>query len=612
MGVYTRIKEAKMSFRWAVTWMLAGGCVGAYAPARPAPPPPLTHNHERLSLERAVKLPHPSVRAVMLLANEYMSAGQDGLGYAYFTERAAGGEPLFVALSGLFAARIAGEVPLLRRVAWVEGAIEKLDRAVAATAASPGLERYLRGIVYADLPARFGKAATAISDLEWMLSRKEHFPPGLLRGAWAGLAKAYRRSGRGADAERARAQASDGGALASDFSVGARSGFRFGPKSVVEPVPGIWVVRGYDFADLAFVATDDGLVAIDAGTTQESVKEALQALRARTELPIRHVIITHAHWDHIGGIAEVARDGAEVIAQSQFEKELAVVNGVTVPFRFFFGRDAHGPYSLSPTRLIEGPETLTIGGKRFELIPAHGGETADALLIHLPDEHVVFVGDVFMPYLGAPFAAEGSPEGLLDAIERLGALQPRRLIHGHTPLTENFQMPVLAPLGAALDEVRRATLAAIYQGRPLAATLDEDRLPESLGAHPDAVLPFLLMRDNLIKRIYAQHTGYWKTDGEGMEVFSPLELGRALDLVADGRVDAFARAARSLVRRGDFGMALRVAELGLAAHPDERALVDARLAALQGLRVKYQIANPFKFLIYSEMAGRELSAAPGR
>jgi glyoxylase-like metal-dependent hydrolase (beta-lactamase superfamily II) len=564
--------------KWSFLLMLSG-CVGAYAPAKPAPPPPLTRNHERSTLERAVRFPHPSPRVVMLLANEYLSAGQDRLGYEYF--KSAGEDPLSVALTGMFAARMAGEVPLLQRVAWVESAIARLDRAVAA---EPGLTRYLRGVVLAGLPARFGRTQMAIDDLEWVLKNQEKFPPGLRRGAQAALAKT---SG-----------------LATDYSVGEKEGLRFSPKRIVEPAPGIWVVRGYDFADLSFVATDDGLVAIDAGTTRESLRAALEALREKTSLPVRHVIVTHAHWDHIGGIAELA--GAEVIAQRHFGDELEVVNGLSVPFRFFFGRDARGPYSLSPIRVVSERETLTIGKKRFELIPIHGGETADALLIHLPDEHVMFVGDAFMPYLGAPFAAEGSAEGLFDTIEKIRALDPKLLLHGHAPLTENFQPPILEPLRDSLRQVNAAALDAIRDAKPMHAVLAQDLLPDSLGAHPDAIAPFLLMRDNLIKRVYAQHTGYWKSDGEGMEVFGPDELGRALDLVAEGRADAFVRATRELVRRGDFGMALKLAELGLAAHPNETSLADVRRAALDGLRAKYQLANPFKFLIYSEMAGREL------
>jgi hypothetical protein len=113
------------------------------------------------------------------------------------------------------------------------------------------------------------------------------------------------------------------------------------------------------------------------------------------------------------------------------------------------------------------------------------------------------------------------------------------------------------------------------------------------------------MRDNVIARLYQQRTGYWKSDGEGLEVYTRAEQAAAFDLIAGGRDTAFARAAGSLDARGDYGMALRVAELGLAAHPSSAPLAAEKQRALEGLRARYQL-NPFKFLIYSEMAHDEL------
>jgi len=45
-----------------------------------------------------------------------------------------------------------------------------------------------------------------------------------------------------------------------------------------------------------------------------------------------------------------------------------------------------------------------------------GGETNDALFVHLPQHRLLFVGDAFMPYVGPPLLSEGSPEGYLEAL----------------------------------------------------------------------------------------------------------------------------------------------------------------------------------------------------
>lgn len=130
-----------------------------------------------------------------------------------------------------------------------------------------------------------------------------------------------------------------------------------------------------------------------------------------------------------------------------------------------------------------------------------------------------------------------------------------------------------------------------------------------LEAYPNAVTPFLLMRENAIKRLYAQGTGYWKPDGEGIEVFSRRERAAALDLIANGDAQVLVRAATSLADRGDLAMSLDVTDLALATHPTATALIALRTRVLEGLRAKYQF-SPFKFIVYSDLAGEATPLPP--
>jgi glyoxylase-like metal-dependent hydrolase (beta-lactamase superfamily II) len=588
--------------------------VGLVAGARTlAAEAPIVPDLELEALKEAVRWPSADVTAVMSLAGRLMAGRRDADGLAYFRERAAS-EPsrgIFLALEGVFQARQAGSVSLFRRVAWVNDAVAKLDRAVAL---EPGLPRYLRGIVLAGLPERFGKAQAAVDDLTWMLDNKQRFPVGLRRGAYYGLAQAYTTLGREAQAKEAltRSGASRLDAtqpvLIADFSVSAQDGFRFRPPRLVELAPGVHVAQGFDFGDIGFVSTDDGIVAIDAGTTEETARAALQALRRSTSRPITHVILTHAHWDHIGGLGAMLDANPQVIAQAAFAEELRIVNGTGVPFRYFFGvTGSRRRYDVRPQHLVREPETLMVGGTRFVLYPAHGGETADALLIHVPDRGVLFVGDAFMPYLGAPFVAEGSAEGLFETMALIRSLRARVLVHGHPPLTDIFTVEALPAIEAALRELHQRVRTAVGNGRTLVEILHDNILPASLREHPASVLPYLVMRDNFVKRVYHQSTGYWKPDGDGMEVLAPTEWAAALDLLGGQREDAFVRSVRVLAERGDDVLALKLAQIGLVRYPSSEALAVLRRRALDNLRARYQGLSPFKFIIYSEWAGAELS-----
>src|SRR5262249_62204942 len=116
--------------------------------------------------------------------------------------------------------------------------------------------------------------------------------------------------------------------------------------------------------------------------------------------------------------------------------------------------------SFKPEIMIDRRTEMKVGGTRIELIPVKGGETQDAMLIHLPDQGVMFVGDFIMPYLGAPFVQEGNLEGLLDAIDIVAQKNPRYLLHGHEPLTRNFaSAAMLAQLKTDLVWLRDQVLA---------------------------------------------------------------------------------------------------------------------------------------------------------
>jgi glyoxylase-like metal-dependent hydrolase (beta-lactamase superfamily II) len=571
----------------------------------------IVQDPELESLKAAVRWPNADQAAIVALTGRFIAGGRDQEAFAYFQERAKSQpeRPVYGALEGLFQARVASSVWLLRRVSWVEEAIGKLDRAVAR---DPGLSRFFRGLVLAELPSRFDKAGAAIADLEWVLKNQEHFPPGLRRAVYRGLAKAHTTLGHEREARQAMertgyAALDDSQPLfLTDGWVTAEDGYHFRLARILEMAPGVRVAQGFDFGDIGFVSTAEGLVAIDAGTTEAHARAARSALGPLGAQRIARVILTHAHWDHIGGLAAFQGPGVQTVAQANFATEQQRVNETGIPFRYFFGGQAQPRHHVVPDKLVAKPETLTVGGVEFRLYPIHGGETDDGLLVYLPESGVLFVGDAFMPYLGAPFLAEGSPEGLFDTIAVIRSLNPRILVHGHVPLTDLYTVAALPGFVGALRDLQRRVLQNIQEGRTLADTVAQQILPDGLREHPAAVMPYLVMRDNFIKRMYHQHTGYWKPDGEGMEVVGARQWAAALNILAGGKEGEFARSAETLVTQGDYALALKLADAGLVNYPTSPKLRKLRRRALDGLRATYQQLNPFKFIIYSEWAQADL------
>jgi hypothetical protein len=94
---------------------------------------------------------------------------------------------------------------------------------------------------------------------------------------------------------------------------------------------------------------------------------------------------------------------------------------------------------------------------------------------------------------------------------------------------------------------------------------------------------------------------------QGLEPATAAEHAAALDLLAGGRDEQFAAAAAAtLIGQGDHGLALQIIQPGLLRHPASTTLAGLRRTALHRLMEQHQQFDPFKFLIYAELAGAEI------
>jgi glyoxylase-like metal-dependent hydrolase (beta-lactamase superfamily II) len=568
---------------------------------------------------------------MFILMTEFANSNLQAEGADFFSARLREFEPqltpvqksLYLGIIGLLHAQHASSVPLLRRYGYVKDTIATLDQAKQLSGGQVFVVNWISGIVHTELPSFFGQRKVAQEELAWCLAHADKAPhPGWLREVYYHLGKLGLSDGDTAKAQEYlhRSGYTDFDhpiTLATPFSEDRASGHAFAPRRITEIAPGrVYALTGFEFTEYYFVVSKDRnqLIGIDAGTRPDFAKGAYEALQAFAPglPPLTTVFVTHAHWDHVGGhsyfrgLNPRPKFYGRGNYQEEFEKEF---NGPDIFGKPFFGErfNPEDVHSYKPDITIDNRTDMNIGGSKFELIPVRGGETHDAMLIYLPDERVMFMGDVIMPYLGAPFDEDGDLQGLFDAIDVIVSRDPQHLLHGHEPITRNFTSPlILSHLKTDLAWLRDQVLTAIRRGDERAAIHESNLIPpDFLATQPDAHQPYYILREHVIDRIYDQNVGYWEANLEGLA--HPSRADRA-ELLVDylGLSEAqIVKAADRLAADGRYAMAAELIETAQAKFPGSESLKRAKRFAYLKLMEKNQNTDPFKFIIYSAKAGEQ-------
>ena len=194
--------------------------------------------------------------------------------------------------------------------------------------------------------------------------------------------------------------------------------------------------RGF-MSNAGFVVTPDGVVVFDALATPALAHSMIAAIRKLTSQPIRRVIVSHYHADHVYGLQVFKAAGADIWARIEGQQYLA---SDLARERLAQRRRDLSPWINDSTHLISADRWLTfsndepihfeLGGTRFELIDGGDSHASGDLMLSVPDEDVLFAGDLF--FTGRlPFVVDGNTREWLQALGRLERSGARIVVPGH-------------------------------------------------------------------------------------------------------------------------------------------------------------------------------------
>lgn len=409
-------------------------------------------------------------------------------------------------------------------------------------------------------------------------------------------------------------------------------------KKVVQVADNVFVAVGYHGANTSMIVGTDGVIIVDTLFGPSSAANAAEAFRQYSDKPVKAILYTHSHGDHIGGAsAFVGADRVEIYATESFGSAEGV-NAAVDPIKQKrnvrqFGRNLTRSEStnrgVAPAHTQDGdrgegflPPTVTVphGGLKttiagveieFRIGP---GETDDAMYIWLPKEQVLFAGDNFYSSFPNLYAIRGTAYrdvlSWSESVAKMAELKPRVVVPGHT-------MPILGQAAAttalkdyseAIRSVYEQTVRGINAGKGPDQLAHEVELPAHLKDKP-YLIQFYGAVPHAVRAIYSGLLGWYDGNPTTLNPLAPKRKAQKMAELAGGSEKLAAQMDAALAKQ-DFQWALELSDhLKWLDDADAKRARKVKIAALRGLAAReYNAPNRNYYLSYAnELESGKLS-----
>jgi quinoprotein relay system zinc metallohydrolase 2 len=258
------------------------------------------------------------------------------------------------------------------------------------------------------------------------------------------------------------------------------------PLRVEQVAPGVYVHIGQhkdvedgydgDIANIGFVIGLDAVAVIDTGGSYAVGMALKEALRAITRLPIRYVINTHVHPDHVfGNAAFIDDDPAKADAQARFIGHAMLPQAMALRGDAYLrnlkkqlGGAADNSTLVAPNETVQDRLTLDLGHRKLELRAWPSAHTNNDLTVFDVTSGTLWTGDLL--FIERAPALDGDVKGWLSVMDTLEKMPAVTTIPGHGPVTRDKHQ-ALARQRAYLATLLRDVRTSIGNGTGMTETM---------------------------------------------------------------------------------------------------------------------------------------------
>ncbi|NNF15854.1 MAG: MBL fold metallo-hydrolase [Gammaproteobacteria bacterium] len=386
---------------------------------------------------------------------------------------------------------------------------------------------------------------------------------------------------------------------------------------------GVWIAIGYGLANSILIEGKDGLIVIDTLETVEAASEVALEFRKLSDKPLKAIIYTHNHADHVfGAEAFVAALSApdvavEVLAHSTTEYYVSRIVSEFRPiisarsFRMFgvaldkntytndgigmsLEIDANSTFGfIPPTRTFDEFLEVELAGLRLQLHHAPG-ETNDQIFIWLPERKMLALGDNMYKAFPNLYTIRGTPhrssKQWAQSIDKMRHLPVNFILpsHGAPIRGSDAAYQTLTDYRDAIRYVHDQTVRQMNLGLTPDEAVERVRLPEHLQRSPYLKELYGTVEWS-VRSVFSGNLGWFDGNPSTLRPLVPKARAQRMSVLAGGQ-DGLVTAIKQAAADEDYQWVLELTDHALRLDPDAGDLLRMRIDALRALGM--QSVNP--------------------